>query len=388
MQQKNPAWRNSALAFSIAMALVSGNAGAVTAYGTLSNFDVYNDSPDAYYGFEIELEGLHKSAIPTYLNNGIETPAVFQVPGGYLPSLEEIIGPTGFSTIIRYSAFDLAANQVHITTPFDPTNPRATDGHSCVFASGCEHFGAGYYGNPSAVRYQWLLKGAAPGTANLVKGPIVNLGNPVWNYNPAPNPEVQPQLNVEVDPPEQENEGDVGPARWVKTFVSKAHKDADVVHDAQHPEDPGMELQARLDALVSGSDHHDVVPQGQLDQDGNEVPEEEFEWELLAPNEASSSHGDAVLADDDVQVARRFEFYDFVANGLATLELCSHQQGNQPECDPEAHPELVGNLLGAQMGAINFDLIEPAPVPLPATLPLLLAASAALGTLGRRRAKA
>ena len=77
-----------------------------------------------------------------------------------------------------------------------------------------------------------------------------------------------------------------------------------------------------------------------------------------------------------------------MANDLATLALCSHQQGNNPECDPAAHPELIGNLIGAQMGAINFDLIEPAPVPLPATLPLLLAASAALGALGRpRRAK-
>lgn len=385
------------LALAVALATGAFDAAALvnapTAYGSLSNFDVYNNSSDDYIGFEIELEGLHKSSIPTY---GAGIPAVFTIPGRLQPTLEEVITPTGFSTILRYSGYNADGSVGYLVRPFVAGTPVATDGHSCVFGSGCEHFGMGYFGNPTGVRYQWLMQGATPGS--FVAGPLVQLGNPVWNAvlpvgNVEPNPDIQPlEVEVEVDQPEQENEGDALPPRWVKVFIDKAHGDADVVHDAVDPDDVGREMQARLDALRSGND--DVVPQGRLgvDDEGNEIeiPEQEYEWELLTENEPPKVRG-RVLDPNDVQVARRFEFYDFAGTPELLLACAgSGKDRDKDACDPDLHPELVGNLIGAQMGAINFDLIgqvgvAPEPVPLPASLPALVSALAGLALMGRRR---
>lgn len=383
--------RPVALAVSlVALAATSLSAAAVvpttTAYGALSNFDVYNDSGSDYVGFEIELHGMHKSAIPTY---GVEnTPAVFQIPGGYIPSVFEIGDATNFSTILRYSGYDATGTLIHSTKPFDFANQQvATDGHACVFASGCEHFGMGYYGNPTSIRYQWLLPGAAPG--EFTPGAIVQLGDPVWNVVPPLNAEVQnPEVQVEVERPEQEDPNDAAPPRWVKVFVDKAHKDGDVIHDAVDPDDAGREMQARLNGLMSGRD--DVVPQGKLGVDKNgdeiEIPEQEYEWELLTENEPPKVRG-KVMSADELQLVRRFEFYDF-AGSIEQLALCSASGKKPDECDPDLNPTLVGHLIGAQMGALNLDLLappEPAPVPLPPGLPAMLSGVAALALIGRRR---
>ncbi len=374
--------RSGAMGVAIAFALAGGSAMAATAYGTLSNFDVYNDSTEHYHGFEIELEGIHKNSIPTYNLNGEIIPVVFRMPNGYLPSLFEIDNGTTFSTVIRYSGVDTSGTIFHSTAPFNYGSQQvATNGHSCLGISGCEHFGAGYYGNPTAVRYQWL-KQDPNNAANLIAGPVVNLGNPVWNYVPPVAENQQPQVEVlEIDEPEQENENEDAPARWVKILVHKGHNANNVVHGAD-PNDPGLELQARLDALNSG--HDDVVPQNDEDENG---VEREVEWKLLSPLEQQQDPKALDISNNDVQVAQRYEFYEFVEDLVigASLANCSHQQGSKEECDPESHPQLVGRLIGAQMAALNLDFVAPAPVPVPGALPLLFSAAAALGVIGRRR---
>lgn len=369
---------------------VTANAHAVTvptttAYGALSNFDVYNASTDTYYGFEIELVGMHKSAIPTYGTPA--TPAVFQVPSGYVPELIETGDATNFSTILRYNGLNADGSVIHSTSPFDFNNPVATTGHACVFASGCEHFGMGYYGNPTAIHYQWLVRGT--NGQLYAPGPSVQLGQAVWNVVPPADPQVQaPEVQVEVERPEVEDPADAAP-RWVKVFVDKAHKNADVLHDAVDPNDAGREMQARLNGLMSGRD--DVVPQGKLVDDGKggvkEVPEKNYEWELLHDGEQPKvrAHGMAV---DDVELARRFEFYQFTGS-LADAAQCSGAGKARPDfCDPDKNNQFLGALVGAQMAAVNLDIVQPqaAPVPLPATLPALASACAALFAARRRRA--
>jgi hypothetical protein len=110
-----------------------------------------------------------------------------------------------------------------------------------------------------------------------------------------------------------------------------------------------LELKAHFDALNSGN--HEVVPQGQLD-DGEEVPEEKFEWKLLSSLEQQEL-GALDINNDAVQVAQRYEFYEFVEDLSigASLANCSHQQGSKDECDPETHTQLVGRLIGAHGGA-------------------------------------
>jgi hypothetical protein len=246
----------------------------------------------------------------------------------------------------------------------------------------------GYCGNPTSIRYQWLLPGAAPG--EFTPGAIVQLGDPVWNVLPPPDPQVQQaEVQVEVEKPEQENPNDVAPPRWVKVFIDKTHNNADVLHDAVDPADAGREMQARLNGLMSGRD--DVVPQGKLgvDKNGNpiEIPEKQYEWELLTENEPPKTRGH-VMAQDELELVRRFEFYDF-AGSVDQLALCSAGGKKPDECDPDLNPALLGRLIGAQMGALNLDLLgpvdQPAPVPLPPGMPALPSGLVALGLVGRRQ---
>jgi hypothetical protein len=351
------------------------------AYGALSNFDVYNDSSNDYYGFEIELQGLHKSAIPTYDNGtGVLQPAVFT--NNYHVSLQETGDAVAYSTIIRYEAlFDPSTNSFdYATHPFDFANSTpATDGHSCVVAPGCEHFGAGYYGNPTGVKYHWLTQGATPGT--LVQGPAVNLVGPIWNVIPAVqgDPNQAPEVEARVEPPEVEP-GEPNAGVWVKTFFTE-HTAADVVHGNHAANDPdavAKEMQARLNGLMSGNDA--VVP-----EDAAKV---ETEWEFYHTGEAPISHSKKAGQDAE-QVVRRYEIYAFNMNNSLGLtpDTCTNRKGSKT-CDPTANPDLVGNLLGAQMGALNLDLQgdpnPPAPVPVPAALPLLVSALGVLRGLRRR----
>ena len=58
-------------------------------------------------------------------------------------------------------------------------------GHSCTDPSvneGCEHFGVGYYGAPTTIKYNWLVDG---GAGNLVTfGSPVSVATPSWVYTP------------------------------------------------------------------------------------------------------------------------------------------------------------------------------------------------------------
>src|SRR5450755_2433655 len=81
-------------------------ASSQTLSGTLSNFDVFNDTGQQSHGFEIELDGLTSKDIPftfggTYIRYG--DPAVTDIPGGVL---------------VRYaSPYDSARGAFSVGTP-------------------------------------------------------------------------------------------------------------------------------------------------------------------------------------------------------------------------------------------------------------------------------
>src|SRR5450432_3294559 len=106
-----------------------------------------------------------------------------------------------------------------------PSGPIApTLGHSFTNPSlnfGGEHFGVGFYGNPTAIKYYWLLD---DGSGNLVHGPAVLVSTPVFTYY-LPAPGVPAQVQARVEPPQvevQPVEGS-GPASWIKSIKTAAH---------------------------------------------------------------------------------------------------------------------------------------------------------------------
>ncbi|MBK6510049.1 MAG: hypothetical protein IPG06_11780 [Haliea sp.] len=123
---------------------------ASTAYGTLNNFDVVNDTDRECHGFEIEIEDVRSTDITyTYDWNHYGHPRI----------TDDLSDPAHPKVIIRYeSARNPDGTWAAMTAiPSGPITP--TNGHSCTNPSvneGCEHF-AGFYGVSKAVRYNWLV---------------------------------------------------------------------------------------------------------------------------------------------------------------------------------------------------------------------------------------
>ena len=347
----------SRLPLAIAMlALGAHAASASTAYGDLNNFDVVNDTGQECHGFEIEIEDVRSTDITyTYDWNHYGAPKI----------REDLSDPAHPKVFVRYeSAKNPDGSWVAYTAmPAAPLTP--TDGHSCTNPAvndGCEHFGVGYYGTPTAIRYNWLID---DGAGNLALGPAVAVATPSWTYNPpvvvdgileqpAEVVAAIPAPEIEV-PPDKE----FGEPVWMK-----------VIKTTTHNADP-----VALEELISD----DLDGDGEADWQNREPEEVESEWTLVQ-NRADG--GDVVealapdeMGDGDEVVTRRYEFYRYVdenpigsgsidgENGEAMCDKVAadgiHGQGTRTvtratggsyefDCSTLA---VVGDYIGAQMAA-------------------------------------
>jgi hypothetical protein len=138
------------------------SARAGIAYGTINNFDTVNDTSNVCHGFEIELDDCRSADITyRYSYNHYGTPKFARIP----PRC-----PVITNCFVRYAA--VYSNGVWSAYTAIPSGPIApTAGHAFTNPGinfGGEHFGVGYYGNPTSLKYNWLPD---DGTGNLVLGP-------------------------------------------------------------------------------------------------------------------------------------------------------------------------------------------------------------------------
>jgi hypothetical protein len=133
--------------------LNSHRADASIAYGTINNFDTVNDTSNVCHGFEIELDDCGSADITyCYSYNHYGTPDIRQ---------DTVSVPGHTNCFVRYAA--IYSNGVWSAYTAIPTGPIApTLGHSFTNPGlnfGGEHFGVGYYGNPTAVKYNcsWTM---------------------------------------------------------------------------------------------------------------------------------------------------------------------------------------------------------------------------------------
>jgi len=344
---------------------VSGQASVI---GFLGNFDVINDSGYTAHGFEIELEGLHAGDISDTFGGpgrgfpsgrGFDPAQAVQRYGA--PDITEYADGIGFGTRVTYRALWNGADWDFGT----PTGTFITPGDNCWTGGGvgygaatpCDHFGVGTTKTPTATKYSWLLETATPGV--LTNG-TVNLPAPVISVIPPADPAVQPQPVVGAEVVAPQNEQDplqFGDAIWVKVFTTEL---ADAVE---------------LEDLVGDSPE---VEQAEM----------EIEWQLLQydpgnpdspPSRLESGYG-APVGPNAASIIRRYEFFTFSGDYKdedheAILAFGDSHPNciDDPTClyDPNMPVEL-GHYLGAQNVAANLQ--APRPVPLPASLPLMLAA--------------
>lgn len=327
--------------------VMSSGAQASTAYGTLNNFDVINDTGQRCHGFEIELDGIRSTDISyTFDWNHYGAPKI----------REDLSDPANPKVFVRHESLkDAFGNYAAYTAvPAAPLAP--TDGHQCTNVAvnqGCEHFGVGYNRNPTIVKYNWLID---DGAGNLVHGPAVNIATPVWTYYP-PIPAVQPaqvQAEVAAPPPPPVVVAQFGDAVWVKSIKTTTHN-----HN-----------RVELKDLVS--DDPNVA--NEKNWKNGEPDEVEVEWriqqtEFANPdgvNNRLAGAAEALPVGDEV-VTRRYEFYKYTGGFQDTNEVWCDLWLDvwtpekiatlRPECldpaDPTKPLPLVGEYIGAQMAGFN-----------------------------------
>ncbi len=220
-------------------------------YGTMSNFDVFNDTPIDCYGAELELEGLHiEDVYNTY-------PSHFDHR-----SIAEYVDGTTFGTRVTFTGYNFNANGY-----ISPTVGQSTNGHTCVDTAGCEHFGFAVSAQPTATRYFWLDQ-----NSQRVGVTPMAVPTPSWSYIP-PAAGQAPVVHAEVELQQPD-------AVWMKVFKTEINRPVG------------------LKELNSGNP---IVP-----EDGAET---ETEWELLEDGVLSDAHDN--VKDNSKAVIRRYEFFKY-----------------------------------------------------------------------------
>ncbi|MFM8412201.1 MAG: hypothetical protein ACKOCT_18220, partial [Alphaproteobacteria bacterium] len=279
----------------LAAVLAARTAGATTVVGDINNFDTVNDTGQTTYGFEIEIDDAHSTDVTyTFDWNHYGVPRI----------AEDTTDPLHPKVLIRYESkkdasgvFGDAGSFTNQATP-SLTPPQ---GHDCTDVSvnlGCEHFGVGFYGTPSATRYSWLVD---DGAGNLVPfGSSVRVSAPAWTYVPpagAAPAQVVAAIPAPADPIPVGKE--YGEATWVKVIKTTAHS----------------MNQVALENLISD----DADGDGKAEWQNGEPDEVETEWKLLQVNNKGDANKDGLDgAPDDVgdaneHVTRRYEFYKYGA---------------------------------------------------------------------------
>ncbi len=304
----------AALAAPVAM-----QAQSVTLYGTLSNFDVVNDTGGDVHGFEIEFQGI--SGITSYYNwNRYGAPQVTPIPGG-----------TG--VYARWMSPWDAASQTFITGTPQAVKPTVMTGHQCIIGtpgyatSGCEHFGLATTGNPTSVIYHWLVADPANPGQLITYGSRVAIPAPIWTVQPPPQPAQPVVIVAAVDPPIPPPPAKLfGDAQWMKTYKTEIAR------------------LANLDELVADNP---VVP-----EDAAQI---ETAWDLMQTDLTSNSKRKQKrggLGNGSQAVVRRFEFYKYTGavDPVTGQALCADGLCNAPG------PGEVGDFIGAQNAAANLNV--------------------------------
>lgn len=346
--KSNIATRLTALVTALfTLSLSCSPARASIAWGSINNFDTVNDTGHECHGFEIELEDCHSTDI-TY---------TFDWNHYGAPKITEDNSVAGHpKCIIRWESKKKPDGTWAAFTaiPSGPISP--TDGHMFTDPSvnfGGEHFGVGYYSQPTAVRYNWLID---DGSGALVRGGAVQVSTPTFTYYP-PAAAAVAQVQAAIVPPPAPAAPvkEFGPAVWVKEIRTTTHNNNEV----------------KLRDLVSENPDHPEIKNWR----NGEPDEVEVEWQILQTdyNKAGGGANGELqgapenLNNGDEVVTRRYEFYKYTgplddetgeAMGASVGPDGIHGVGtktiNGVVVDLST-VEVVGDFTGAQMAAADVD---------------------------------
>ncbi len=338
------------LAGSVMLSASSFSSFASGITGSLTNFDVVNNTQHPTHGFEIELHGISSSDISF----------TFSAPhiryGS--PSLVDFNNAGDFGVKVRYeSSWDAALNQFLQETPI-VTPGFVPNSHSCwsgglgagYSGSGCEHFGVSLRKQASATKYRWLTGDPLTGLLSAIDGDIA-LPAPLWQASPPAVAGDPPMVEAEIEIPNPEGR-QYGDAYWVKIYKT----------EVDHP--------VALDNLL-------------LDDVALANEAVEIEWEMLqAKPGALLALNQDVLGNGNEAVIRRYEFYSyntawgsthFYDDNGSLVSYVDQFNGEVTACVVDGcnapTADELGDYIGRQIAGVNLA----APVPLPPASWLMLA---------------
>ncbi len=321
----------SSLALLATPAASRAQTATTTVFGSLFNFDVYNDTGEVAHGFEIELDN---SPPPTgFFPDRYGLPTVVPFAGGYY---------------VRYmSTWDPVTQQFTTGTPPLAGPITRTTAEPCIPTNvplssnpaPCDHNGVRFdpvninqvsAAQPTNVVYRWLVADPQNPGQLIPSGTAVSLPAPTWTVLPPAQPSAPPVVVAEIQaPPPPRPELQKGDAQWVK------------VYKTEHPRD------IHLDELTTNNPS--VVPE--------EAGQTETEWKLLQHNPHSPNSGtlknQGQLGGGSHAVVRRYEFYKFAGryDPVDHGAIC----GGDGSCNAPLAGEL-GDYIGAQMAGANIGL--------------------------------
>ncbi len=289
-------------------------------FGTISNFDVFNDTGQVTNGFEIELDGVTSADISYTFGAPYErygNPTITPIAGGV--------------DVIYASPWDPVAKQFTQGTPIAPTPIQPTAGHQCWTGgsptyptAGCEHFGLGVNATPTNVLYHWLVPDPAHPGQLMPFGGGVPVPAPQWSTSPPPpGPNPHPVVNVVAPAPEPDLGQQLGDAVWVKVYMHESTTASDLNH------------------MVSGDSH---VPESAV--------EVETDWLLIQAGVGGGLNTELANSDqlgpNNHSVVRKYQFFKYTGPYSAENHEATPVNDSQPSAGER------GNLIGNQMAALNL----------------------------------
>ncbi len=291
----------SIAALAVASAAIPAQASTIS--GTMSNFDVFNETETEADGCELELEDVHSvdvmSTYPSHFDN---------------KSIEEYNDGVHFGTRIRFTGYNFNAAGV-----LAPSVGQNTNGHLCVNVPGCEHFGFSVRAQPTATRYFWL-----DSNQQRIGNTPMSVPNPTWAYFPPANPGDAPILRAEVQMPEPAEVHEQKPdSIWMKIFKTE------------------LDRAVGLDELISNGD---IMPEDES--------ETETEWELLDGGKLDGVEAD--VGEHDKAVIRRYEFFAYAGaydEEHEPLSIFLDQELDEPPAG-ELGEFIAANMVAANLGDV------------------------------------